>query len=116
LAPHLDTRQQRPTTDVDTTAADMLEDLDEHLNAPGISLVLAELKDPVRIKIERYELTRTIDPRTSFPPSATTSPRSATSSRSTGPEPSASRPDDPGPSGSGGGISPCSEDVGGIKV
>jgi high affinity sulfate transporter 1 len=56
-----------PITDVDTTAADMLEDLDEGLNAQGISLVFAELKDPVREKIERYELTRTIDPTHFFP-------------------------------------------------
>ena len=56
-----------PITDVDTTAADMLEDLDEALNAQGISLVFAELKDPVRQKIERYELTRTIDPAHFFP-------------------------------------------------
>jgi high affinity sulfate transporter 1 len=56
-----------PITDVDTTAADMLEDLDEALNAQGISLVFAELKDPVRLKIERYELTRTIDPAHIFP-------------------------------------------------
>ena len=56
-----------PVTDVDTTASDVLEDLDEALNAQGISLVLAELKDPVRDKIERYGLTRTIDPRHFFP-------------------------------------------------
>ncbi len=56
-----------PITDVDTTAADMLEDLDEWLNARGISLVFAEIKDPVRRKIERYELTRTIDPRHFYP-------------------------------------------------
>ena len=40
----------------------MLEDLDLELNADGISLVFAELKTPVRQKIERYELTDTIDP------------------------------------------------------
>ena len=56
-----------PVTDVDTTASDVLEDLDEALNAQGISLVFAELKDPVRDKIERYGLTRTIDPRHFFP-------------------------------------------------
>jgi MFS superfamily sulfate permease-like transporter len=56
-----------PITDVDTTAADILEDLDQHLNTKGISLVFAELKDPVREKIERYELTRTIDPTHFFP-------------------------------------------------
>jgi high affinity sulfate transporter 1 len=51
-----------PITDVDTTAADMLEDLDEDLNGRGINLIFAELKDPVREKINRYGLTRTIDP------------------------------------------------------
>jgi high affinity sulfate transporter 1 len=56
-----------PVTDVDTTASDLLTDLDEELNARGISLVFAELKDPVREKIERYGLTRTIDPRHFFP-------------------------------------------------
>ncbi len=56
-----------PITDVDTTAADMLEELDEELNAREISLVFAEMKDPVRRKIERYELTRTIDPGHFYP-------------------------------------------------
>ena len=56
-----------PITDVDTTAADMLEELDEALNSKGISLVFAEMKDPVRRKIERYELTRTIEPAHFFP-------------------------------------------------
>jgi MFS superfamily sulfate permease-like transporter len=56
-----------PMTDVDTTASDVLEELDEALNAQGISLVFAELKDPVRRKIERYGLTRTINPRHFFP-------------------------------------------------
>ncbi|MEU5685109.1 sodium-independent anion transporter [Streptomyces venezuelae] len=56
-----------PMTDVDTTAADVLEALDESLNSRGVHLVFAELKDPVRRKIERYELTRTIDERHFFP-------------------------------------------------
>ncbi len=56
-----------PVTDVDTTAADMLEELDAWLNERDASLVFAELKDPVREKIERYELTRTIDPDHFFP-------------------------------------------------
>jgi high affinity sulfate transporter 1 len=56
-----------PVTDVDTTASDVLEDLDSELNAEGISLVFAELQDPVRRKIERYGLTRTIDPRHFYP-------------------------------------------------
>ncbi|RJQ92297.1 SulP family inorganic anion transporter [Amycolatopsis panacis] len=56
-----------PVTDVDTTAADMLEALDEELSAGGTSLVFSELKDPVRRKIERYQLTRTGDPRHLYP-------------------------------------------------
>jgi len=56
-----------PITDVDTTAADMLRDLDEDLNAEGISLVFAEMKDPVRREIEQYELTDTISPHHIFP-------------------------------------------------
>ena len=50
-----------PITDVDTTAADMLVDLDAELDALGITLVFAELKDPVRRRIERYELTDAIE-------------------------------------------------------
>jgi high affinity sulfate transporter 1 len=56
-----------PMTDVDTTASDVLEELDAALNAAGVSLVFAELKDPVRRKIERYGLTRTISPDHFFP-------------------------------------------------
>jgi high affinity sulfate transporter 1 len=56
-----------PITDVDTTAADMLADLDEELNANGTSLVFAELKDPVRAKLERYQLIGPLDPRHFFP-------------------------------------------------
>jgi high affinity sulfate transporter 1 len=56
-----------PITDVDSTAADMLEDLDLSLNEKGISLVFAEMKDPVREKIERYELTGTINPAHFYP-------------------------------------------------
>lgn len=56
-----------PITDVDTTAADMLEELDKELNAHGTSLVFAELKDPVRRKVERYQLMRTIDPGHFYP-------------------------------------------------
>ena len=51
-----------PMTDVDTTAADMLVELDSWLNTRGVSLAFAEVKDPVRAKIQRYELERTIDP------------------------------------------------------
>ena len=56
-----------PITDVDTTAADMLADLDEELNDAGTSLVFAELKDPVRDKLERYELIGPLNPAHFFP-------------------------------------------------
>jgi high affinity sulfate transporter 1 len=56
-----------PITDVDTTAADMLADLDEELNAAGTSLVFAELKETVRAKLERYELIGPLDPDHFFP-------------------------------------------------
>ena len=56
-----------PITDVDTTAADMLEDLDQTLKEGGISLVFAEVKDPVRQKMDRYGLTRSLDPAHFFP-------------------------------------------------
>jgi high affinity sulfate transporter 1 len=56
-----------PITDIDTTAADMLEDLDITLNNNGVSLVFAEMKSPVRDRVERYELTGTIDPEHFYP-------------------------------------------------
>ena len=56
-----------PITDVDTTAADMLAELDEELNAAGTSLVFAELKDPVRTKLERYQLIGPLNPAHFFP-------------------------------------------------
>ena len=56
-----------PVTDVDTTASDVLEELDSSLNAQGIALVFAEMKDPVRQKIERYGLARKIEARHFFP-------------------------------------------------
>jgi MFS superfamily sulfate permease-like transporter len=56
-----------PITDVDTTASDVLLELDGLLDERGQQLVFAELKDPVRRKIERYGLTRAIEPRHFFP-------------------------------------------------
>src|SRR5262245_26216656 len=56
-----------PITDVDTTAAEMLVDLDEDLNARNIHLIFAELKDPVKDLIIRYGLLETIERRHFFP-------------------------------------------------
>lgn len=43
-----------PITDVDTTAAAMLDRFQEELTAAGITLAFAELKDPVRARLHRY--------------------------------------------------------------
>ena len=56
-----------PITDIDTTAADMLLALDHDLNAKGIAIVFAELKDPVRAKLERYELIGPLNPNHFYP-------------------------------------------------
>ena len=45
-----------PVTSVDVTAADMLAELDETLQAAGIELCFAEMKDPVKDKLKRFEL------------------------------------------------------------
>jgi high affinity sulfate transporter 1 len=45
-----------PVTDLDTTAADVLQRLDEELAADGIDLRFAEMKDPVKDRLKRYGL------------------------------------------------------------
>ncbi|HQR25194.1 MAG TPA: SulP family inorganic anion transporter [Steroidobacteraceae bacterium] len=45
-----------PVTSVDVTAADMLADLHDQLRAEGVELHFAEMKDPVKDKLERFEL------------------------------------------------------------
>ena len=56
-----------PVSDIDVTAADVLVDLDLELNAEGIHLVFAEVKDPVKDKIIAYGLLDTIDSRHFYP-------------------------------------------------
>jgi high affinity sulfate transporter 1 len=56
-----------PITGLDSTAADMLEELDLELNARGVHLVFAELKDPVKERFVRHGLLGTIDPRNFYP-------------------------------------------------
>ena len=56
-----------PITDIDTTAADMLEDLDHKLNADGISLVFAELKTRSAARSRSTNWTDVIDPAHFFP-------------------------------------------------
>ncbi len=45
-----------PITSVDVTAADMLAELDQTLREKGIKLCFAEMKDPVKDKLKRFEL------------------------------------------------------------
>jgi high affinity sulfate transporter 1 len=45
-----------PVTSVDVTAADVLAELDAALQAAGIELCFAEMKDPVRDKLRRFGL------------------------------------------------------------
>lgn len=51
-----------PITDIDTTAADMLAALIAALDERGITFVFAELKDPVRRKLEHYQLVPVMTP------------------------------------------------------
>ena len=45
-----------PITDVDTTAADILADLDDILHQAGMDLFFAEMKGPVKDSLKRYGL------------------------------------------------------------
>ena len=45
-----------PIIDVDTSAAEMLEELDNDLLVRGAELAFAEMKDPVKDRLERYGL------------------------------------------------------------
>jgi MFS superfamily sulfate permease-like transporter len=56
-----------PVTDVDTTAAEMLEELDAELAARGAELAFAELKDPVKDRLARYGLQQRIGREFFFP-------------------------------------------------
>ena len=47
-----------PITDVDSTAAEMLDELDKELATRGAELAFAEMKDPVKDRLERYGLQR----------------------------------------------------------
>ena len=65
--PHWIVVAAEPITDVDTTAADMLQELDAELDGQGVALVFAEMKSPVRAKLDRYKLTGKIEAEHFFP-------------------------------------------------
>lgn len=56
-----------PITDVDTTAAEMIHELDAELAARGVELAFAELKDPVKDRLHRYGLAGKIGREYFFP-------------------------------------------------
>jgi high affinity sulfate transporter 1 len=56
-----------PITDVDTTAAEMLEELDVELSARSAELAFAELKDPVKDRLKRYGIETRIGREFFFP-------------------------------------------------
>ncbi len=43
-------------TSIDVTAADMLSELDDELQHAHIELVFAEMKDPVKDKLKRFDV------------------------------------------------------------
>ena len=56
-----------PVTSVDVTAADTLEELVDALRADGIALWFAEMKDPVKDKLKRFELFARLGADTFYP-------------------------------------------------
>jgi high affinity sulfate transporter 1 len=56
-----------PITDVDTTAADTLQQLLEELRHEHVTLAMAEVKDPVKDRLQRYGLVVAIGPDRFFP-------------------------------------------------
>jgi high affinity sulfate transporter 1 len=56
-----------PITDIDTTAADTLRQLLEELRAEQVTLAFAELKGPVKDRLQRYGLFEAVGPDRFFP-------------------------------------------------
>ena len=56
-----------PITDIDTTAAGILQELLEELRERQVTLAFAELKGPVKDRLERYRLYDDIGPERFFP-------------------------------------------------
>jgi MFS superfamily sulfate permease-like transporter len=54
-------------TDIDVTAADVLRDLDEELNAKGVHVAFAELRDRLQSLVQRYGLHTTLDQEHFYP-------------------------------------------------
>jgi MFS superfamily sulfate permease-like transporter len=48
-------------TDIDVTAADMLEQLDEELNAAGVHMAFVEMRARLQSLVQQYGLFETLD-------------------------------------------------------
>lgn len=59
--------QCEAVTDIDVTAAEIVRDLDEELNAKGIHIAFVELRDRLRDLIRRYGLHTTLDQEHFYP-------------------------------------------------
>jgi MFS superfamily sulfate permease-like transporter len=53
--------QCEAVTDLDVTAAEMLKELDDELNAVGIHLAFAEMRQRIQDLVLRYGLLETLD-------------------------------------------------------
>ena len=51
-----------PVTSIDVTSADMLAELERVLRESGIELRFAEMKDPVKDKLKRFEMLERFGP------------------------------------------------------
>ena len=56
-----------PVTSIDVTAADLLMDVEAKLQAAGIELCFAEMKDPVKDKLKQFGLFATLGEESFFP-------------------------------------------------
>jgi high affinity sulfate transporter 1 len=56
-----------PVTSIDVTSADMLDELEKELRAGGTELRFAEMKDPVKDKLKRFELFDRFDAKSYYP-------------------------------------------------
>ena len=56
-----------PVTSIDVTSADMLSELAHALRETGVELHFAEMKDPVKDKLKRFELLEHFGPEVFHP-------------------------------------------------
>ncbi|MEO7386988.1 MAG: sulfate permease [Gammaproteobacteria bacterium] len=56
-----------PVTSIDVTSADMLQEFAQSLRASGVELRFAELKDPVKDKLKRFEMLERFDAENFYP-------------------------------------------------